>query len=143
MTDIIQETRKYWGNDYNCSRAAARGILDYFDHKELSETIDKALYAFGGGIGEGSICGAVTGALAALSTIMVEKDIDDENKREVFRKFKDIFIEKNDTLYCKEILKNFFLSDGSVDYDHPERRQKCDHAVESAVLIAKELIEKM
>ncbi|MHA1199048.1 MAG: C-GCAxxG-C-C family protein [Candidatus Heimdallarchaeaceae archaeon] len=143
MTDIIEETRKYWGHDYNCARAAARGILDYFEYFELSETIDKALMAFGGGFGERSICGAASGALAGLSTIMVERGIEKEKMGEIFKEFKTSFKEKNYTLYCRDIIEPYMNPDGSVDYDNPGRKEKCDHAVESAVLISKELIEKL
>ncbi len=143
MTNIEQETRKYWGHDYNCARSAARGILDYFGYKDLSETIDKALMAFGGGFGEKSICGGVTGALAGISAIMVEKGIEKEKMGEVFKEFKASFKEKNGTLYCRNIIEPFIQPDGSVDYDHPGRKENCDQAVISAVLISKELIEKL
>jgi C_GCAxxG_C_C family probable redox protein len=143
MTDIIEETRKYWGHDYNCARAAARGILDYFKYPELSETIDKALMAFGGGMGERSICGAASGALAGLSTVMVERGIDKEEMSKVFKEFKLSFKEKNGTLYCRDIIKPFIRSDGTLDYDNPGRKQNCDNAVISAVSIAKYLIEKL
>ncbi len=143
MKNIVDETRKYWENDFNCARAAARGILDYYNYQNLSEILDKALLPFGGGTGERSICGAVTGALAAISTLLVEKNIEDEKKKEVFRAFKDKFMEKNGTLYCREILKDFFLPDGSIDVDHPKRKASCDQAVETASLIAKELIDKL
>lgn len=143
MTDIIESTEKYWENEYNCSRSAARGILDYFEFYELSETIDKALYAFGGGIGERSICGAVTGSLAALSAIMVTKGIDSEKMSEIFKEFKTSFKEKNGTLYCREILEQFISPDGTLDKENPARREKCDQAVLSAVVITKKIIEKL
>ena len=143
MTDILEDLYNYWGNDYNCSRSVARGILDHFKMKKLSKTIDKALYAFGGGMGERSICGAVTGGLVALSVYMVEKGIETEKMGEVFKEFKMKFSEKNNSLRCRELIGSYILEDGSVDKDSTERKEICNNAVESAVLIAKELIEKL
>lgn len=141
MKNIIKETRKYWDNGYNCSQSTARGILDTYGYKKQSKVLGKALIPFGGGIGERSVCGAVTGSLAALSIILVKKNIEDEKKSEMFRKFKDLFIEKNGALYCKEILRDFILPDGTLDKDHPARRPKCDHAIDTAVLIVDDLIK--
>jgi len=76
MSDIIDEAKKYWENNFNCSQAAACGILDFYGYKQQSETMLKALLPFGGGIGERSICGSLTGALAGLSTLLHEKGID-------------------------------------------------------------------
>jgi len=143
MKDIIQSLHQYWDNEYNCARSTARGILDYYGMKKLSKSIDKALLPFGGGIGERSICGGVTGGLAALSAYMVEKGIDSEKMSEIFKEFKTIFEERNGSLRCRELLEPFILEDGTLDKDNPERKKICDQAVESAVLIAKELIEKL
>ena len=143
MSDIINETKKYWEDDFNCSQAAACGILDYYGYEQQSNTLKKALLPFGGGIGERSICGAVTGSLAALSIIMYEKEIDKDTKYDLNKKFKERFIEEVGTLYCKEILQDFIASDGTLDKDNPERRKTCDNSVFKAVTIIKEIIDAL
>ncbi len=143
MTDIIEITKKHWENSDNCARSTAKGILDYFQFFEISKTLDKALMAFGGGMGERSICGAVSGSLTALSTIMVERGIEAEKMSEIFKEFKTRFQEKNGSLYCKNIIEDFIAPDGSIDQENQERKDKCEQAVFSAVLIAKNLIEKL
>ena len=143
MSDIINEAKKYWENDFNCSIAAACGILDFFGYEQQSEIMKKALLPFGGGIGERSICGSLTGALAGLSTMLHEKGIDKDSIYEHTKKLKARFKEEIGSLYCREILQDFSLSDGSIDFDNPERRKACDKTVFQAVIIVKEIIDAL
>ena len=91
MSDIINEAKKYWENNFNCSQAAACGILDYYGFKQQSETMKKALLPFEGGIGERSICGSLTGALAGLSTLLHEKGIERDSMYEYKEKSLNYF----------------------------------------------------
>jgi C_GCAxxG_C_C family probable redox protein len=141
MKDIIKETRKYWDNQINCSRSTASGILDYYNFPNHSDTLFKALIPFGGGIGERSVCGAVTGSLAALSTILFERGFSEEEITEKTKEFKERFKREMGTLYCREILKDFISTDGTLDKDNPERRKLCDKAVDISVKIVKDIIE--
>ena len=143
MSDIIDEAKKYWENNFNCSQAAACGILDFYGYKQQSETMLKALLPFGGGIGERSICGSLTGALAGLSTLLHEKGIDRDTIYESTKKLKVRFKEEIGTLYCREILQDFTFPDGSIDKDNPERRKICDNTVFQAVTIVKEIIDAL
>ena len=143
MSDIVNETKKYWENDFNCSIAVACGILNYYGYKHHSETLKKALLPFGGGMGEKSVCGAVTGALAGLSSVLYEKGLDKDSIYDLTKRFKERFKEEVGTLYCREILNDFFVPDGSVDMENPERRKTCDEAVFQAVTIVKEIIDAL
>lgn len=143
MSDIVNKTKKYWENDFNCSISTACGILDYYGYKHHSETMKKALLPFGGGIGERSVCGAVTGALAGLSSVLHEKGLDKDSIYDLTKKFKERFKEENGTLYCKDIIHDFILSDGSVDTENPARRKACDKATFDAVTIVKEIIDAL
>lgn len=143
MLDIVNETKKYWENDFNCSISTACGILDYYGYKHHSETMKKALLPFGGGIGERSVCGAVTGALAGLSSVLHEKRLDKDSIYDLTKMFKDRFKEEIGTLYCREILFDFISPDGSVDMENPKRRKSCDKAAYEAVAIVKEIIDAL
>ena len=76
MPEIVDEMSKYWDDESNCAQAVASGILDFYNMKDHSELLHKAMVGFGGGMGERSICGAITGGLAALGVIMIDKGID-------------------------------------------------------------------
>ena len=143
MLDIISETKKYWENDFNCSIAAACGILNYYGYKHHSKTMKHALLPFGGGIGERSVCGAVTGALAGLSSVLHEKGLDKDSIYDLTKRFKERFKEEVGTLYCREIIHDFILPDGSVDMENPKRRKSCDKAVYEAVVIVKEIVDAL
>jgi C_GCAxxG_C_C family probable redox protein len=141
MSNIIDEVAEYWNQESNCAQAVACGVLEYYNQNDCLETIHNAMLGFGGGMGERSICGAVTGGLAALGILMSKKDLEKDDKSDIFRKFKDTFIKKFKTLNCGEILVEFILSDGSIDKENPERRLKCTGAVELAASIVKKVLD--
>ncbi|MHA1346314.1 MAG: C-GCAxxG-C-C family protein [Candidatus Heimdallarchaeaceae archaeon] len=143
MSKTINVTFKYWNNESNCAQAVACGVLEHFNHNSCLETINNAMLGFGGGMGERSICGAVTGGLAALGILLSKKDLEKDDKSDIFRKFKDNFNDEFKTLNCGEILAEFILADGSIDFENPERRPKCTGAVELAANIAIRVIDEL
>jgi len=143
MSKTINKTSQYWNNESNCAQAVACGVLEYYNHNECLETIHSAMLGFGGGMGEKSICGAVTGALTALGILMSKKGLEKNDKSDIFRKFKDTFNNKFKTLNCGEILNEFILPDGSIDKENPERRLTCTGAVEFAANIVKEVLDEI
>ena len=139
--DIVEEAFKYWTSNHNCAQAAAGGALDYFGFEEESKTLIKAFLPYGGGIGERTICGSLVGALGALSFLLKENGIANEQIYEKFKKLKEKFSEANGSLRCRELLQDFIDAEGKVDRDNPERKKICDKTVETSVLFVKELIE--
>lgn len=143
MLNIVNEASKYWNQESNCAQAVACGVLEYYNQNDGLETTHNALLGFGGGMGERSICGAVTGGLAALGIIMSKRNLEKEAKFEAFKKFRELFKMEFDTLKCGEILEEFILPDGSIDKDHPNRGMKCTRAVEVAANVAKRVIYEL
>ena len=142
MSNIRNEASKYWNQESNCAQAVACGVLEYYDQIDYLETVHSSLLGFGGGMGERSICGAVTGGLAALGILMSKRDLEKDDKSDIFRKFKDTFNDKFKTLNCGEILSEFILPDGSIDIENPDRRLTCTRAVELATSIVKEVLDE-
>ncbi|MHA1303371.1 MAG: C-GCAxxG-C-C family protein [Candidatus Heimdallarchaeaceae archaeon] len=140
---IIEEALKYWETGINCSRSTSCGALDHYNFKEQSNNQYKALMAFGGGIGEGSICGSITGSICALSLILSEYGLTEEQILAKIQHFKDQFRDKFGTLYCRDILVEFQDKNGEIDMDHPERRLRCTKTVKSAVSIVQSIIESV
>lgn len=143
MPDIINETSKYWENESNCAQAVASGVLEYYKMNEYVNLIHDSMIGFGGGMGERSICGAVTGGLAALGIIMASKEVDKDSRADAFKKFKKLFNSEFDALDCKDIIAEFILPDGSVDKDRPERGVKCTKAVELAAKYVQQVIDEL
>ncbi|MBY9001022.1 MAG: C_GCAxxG_C_C family protein [Candidatus Heimdallarchaeota archaeon] len=143
MSNIINEVSKYWNQESNCAQAVAGGVLEYYNMNECLDIVDNALLGFGGGMGERSICGAVTGGLAALGIIISKKNLEKEERSEVFKKFRELFEMEFDTLKCGEILEEFILPDGSVDFENPQRSMKCTRAVETAAKSVKRVIDEL
>ena len=142
MQTIQEMTLELW-DSLNCARSAACGILLYYGFEQECNTLNKALIPFGGGIGERSICGSVTGALSALSVVFAKKGYKEDKIAEIAKSFKEKFSREFKTLYCREILKEFTFPDGTIDADNPKRKEKCTKTVLHAVTVAKILIDLM
>ena len=73
MAKVVDYLDKYYNNEtnYNCAEAVFSAAMDAWGVEMPPETV-KAMAGFGGGMGCGNICGAVTGGSAALSCKFVE-----------------------------------------------------------------------
>ncbi|MFX0092133.1 MAG: C-GCAxxG-C-C family protein [Candidatus Hodarchaeota archaeon] len=142
MDDISANVLNYWEKKrVNCARSAACGILEFYK-VHGSEILYKALTSFGGGIGEGTVCGGLIGALAAMNLILAGNGLSD---REIVNKsdaLKNLFREKFTTLECRALMDEFRLENGKVDFQNPERRKKCTNAVMTAVKGAQHIIDQ-
>jgi C_GCAxxG_C_C family probable redox protein len=75
LTDISQ--RYYKEGNYNCSETLIRAANEYYNLGLHDEDM-KMMAGFGGGMFIGGTCGGMTGALAALSKLLVEKKAHEE-----------------------------------------------------------------
>lgn len=139
MSDIIQLTLDYWDEQHNCAISTACGTLKYFGEKDVTDFYNSFL-GFGGGMGEGSACGAVVGVLAAMGKILSDHGLSEKQIRYSINDFKVKFIEKHGSINCQNILKEFKSKDG-VDYSNPDRKIKCTGLVKTSVSDAKTIIE--
>ncbi len=144
----IEKTLHYWDNveGSNCARSTACGLLSAYGKEDLIDPLYAAMLPAGGGFGERSICGAVTGTLSGLSIILTEKlgekaEFEEEIKEEIER-WKEKMHKKFKTLICGLLLEDFEDSEGNIDVDQPERRNKCTDVVKTAVTLAQEIIDK-
>lgn len=128
---------------HNCCQAVAMTIGEQHGiDPEISKRMGRA---FGGGMGRlGLVCGAVSGALMAIG-LALESTTDERATRlksnEFAREFVQRFIDRYDTILCKELL--------GADMLTPEGKEKiekeklfdtlCPKLVQSAVEIFQEL----
>jgi C_GCAxxG_C_C family probable redox protein len=107
----------------------AQTTLSVFDGLGLDkETARKITRVFGGGMGTGSICGAVTASYMVMG-LKLPPGPDDPKKNhdwmeQQINRFNKQFIDRNGSLLCKELVK--------APEDHPKI---CPNLVKSAVEI--------
>ncbi|MFW9994909.1 MAG: C-GCAxxG-C-C family (seleno)protein [Candidatus Odinarchaeota archaeon] len=130
-------------NDYNCAQATAYGILSYFDHHFEAETLAKSFVPYGGGVGEGSICGAVLGSLAGLSRILNDKNMIYDDIVKAGTSFKQLVEREFDSYYCKELMKEFSGKEPLTEEMRAKRSQKCSDVIKFCVKTIQSLVENI
>ena len=116
----------YFGNKFHCSQSV---LAAFADEVGLSEEQALKLGAcFGGGMRQGEVCGAVTGALMVLGMLYGQHDKDDLESRMTANKVNDEmmkrFREKNGTYICNDLL--------GCDISTPEGAQ---HAIDNKLFV--------
>lgn len=140
--NIIDKTLEYWENA-NCARTTACVLLSHYGYESLCDPFFKAMLPMGGGFGDGLVCGAVTGTIAAISLILVEKGLTEEEVKEKVAIWKTNFKERFESLNCYDLMNKFLNTNGELDFDKPGRREKCTDAVISGVTLAQQIIDSV
>ena len=104
--DTVKLALKYFSSNYNCSQSVMKSILEK-EGMDFDE-IFHLTAGFGGGFGlEGHVCGAVSGAVAAIGVLNGRKYSDDVKHRKatypIVKKFLQRFIERNETIICNNL----------------------------------------
>lgn len=129
-----------WNGGNNCARATAVGLLQ--SHNDLDHHVFfSAFTSYGGGMGEGSVCGAVSGTIAAVSKLLFEKGLDDRQISEKISLLKKQLKEeyKQDSIDCKIFLKDFTV-DGKINYSAKGRKESCTMLVGRITEIAETIL---
>ena len=127
--DHIEQMKAYKeqeGVHYNCCQSVLLAFLP-----ECGLTLDTAVSVgahFGGGMGRGSACGAVTGALMVLGLAGAEQ--------ETANKFLTQFAQRHEALHCAELLAR------ARPANRTEKRAHCDGLIEDSVRLLEELLPK-
>lgn len=140
-----KKAEEHFKEGYNCAQSVLMTMLDQWNLK--NELVPKIATGFGGGIGRcGSVCGALTGGVMAIS-IMYGTNEPSMKKRlkayEAAQKFYKEFEAQNGSVLCKELI-GFDLSvpgkwDEAVKGD--VFKEKCPIFVRKAVEILLELTQ--
>ncbi|MBR3642562.1 MAG: C_GCAxxG_C_C family protein [Parasporobacterium sp.] len=138
--DHEQEAKRLFMEGYNCAQAV---FCAFCDKTGLDiDTAARLSSSFGGGMGRlREVCGTVSGALMALGAIYgYDAPGDLEAKKKHYRlvqEFAQKFREKNDTIICRELLKNITVTPGAV----PEPRTPEFYARRPCLRLAGEAAE--
>lgn len=145
MSETEQRVRDEFARGYDCSQVVLREFAE-----ELGITGDEAnrvAACFGGGMMEGEVCGAVTGALMVIGLKHGHSRLENimDQKMEMMQKsaqFREKFKEKHGTLICRPLL--------GYDVSRPEELQAaldsgrmmdfCPKLVCDAIEILKEVL---
>lgn len=148
IEERVQQAIRNFNDGFNCAQSV---FLAYSDIFELDmNTAKKVSVSFGGGMGRmREVCGTVS-AMAMLAgfryPVLDEKNREDRTKNyQIVQKMAELFKEKNETIYCRNLLgslKN--ISNSPV----PEMRTKeyyakrpCGRFVEDAARIAGSMLK--
>lgn len=133
MILFVDYVKKYYDKEYNlnCAETIIYAANERYE-LNLDKKALKSMAAFGGGMGIGDVCGAITGSLAVLGIVFVEDRAHESGKikeisAEFFNRFQAIFKEKN----CIELKEKF------ANYE-----ERCSKMVYAAGKILEELIEE-
>jgi C_GCAxxG_C_C family probable redox protein len=113
-----KKAAKHFKKGYNCAQSVLITMLDDWNLK--NELVPKVATGFGGGIGRcGSVCGALTGGVMAISSVygtnepLMKKRL---KAYETAQKFYEQFEAQNGSVLCKELI--------GFDLSVPEQRDK-------------------
>lgn len=145
--DTQKRAMKYFSSEYNCSQSVMKSILE---HKGLDfGGIFHVAAGFGGGVGlQGHICGAVSGAVAALGVINGAKFDDPiRHKEETYKSaslFMKMFSEENGSIICDELTGIRMADKEAHDraIEDGTFRKICPGFVQSAVRILLDLTKE-
>lgn len=118
----------YYRNGFNCAQSVLKACNEELNLTENENELLKAAMGLGTGMFVGETCGAVTGAIMALSLKLGSSEASDrENMRKVFKQikiFETNFKEKNCTMNCKELKTVYKIDCEKVIKDSAEQVKK-------------------
>ncbi|MCY3413898.1 MAG: C_GCAxxG_C_C family protein [Candidatus Heimdallarchaeota archaeon] len=129
--------------DHNCARATGVGLLRIHQDPDADKFFS-VFTSFGGGMGERGLCGAMTGTVGAMSKLLSEKQVNEEQIRDEVNRLKEHMRMKfgEGSIDCKAFLKDYLLDDGSIDSTNSGRRDHCTSIVLEATRFAHEIINQ-
>lgn len=136
LEEKLQQAKELFENQFNCSQSVFTPFAEELGlSKEMALRISSG---FGGGLRNGEVCGAISGAIMALGLKVGYYNNDDLNNKEranqITSYLMDKFYEKYGTVRCKDILG---CADKTMDEWRevkatPEANETCFELIEVA-----------
>ncbi len=97
-----------FGNEenYNCAERMLYGANQVYNLGLTSEAL-KLSSGFGGGMGVGATCGALTGAIMAISSRFVETICRDSDVMDIIKEFLGDYEKEMGYIDCKNLKENY------------------------------------
>lgn len=133
-------TDYFYKGGLNCAETTMKCLIED-GVVDLPEETVRLMSGFGGGMQRGSICGAVTGAVAAIGAKTGRTSVDEDRKpsAKAVRTFLKRFEEEFGTLYCKELQKTYVKEHALKS---PGMYRACTVFVEKAIELTKEILDE-
>lgn len=121
----------YLAQDLNCAEALLAAASERYQ-LGLNEAALRCAAGFGGGMGIGSVCGALTGSVMAMSNLFVrEKAHEGPLMKEVNRRFFELCLQRWGSIHC-EVLKERYFDD----------EHQCSRVVEFCAELLEDVVEE-
>lgn len=134
---------------FHCSQALAAVGQEKLGRG--NDEVIRAMGAFGGGLGgNGEVCGALAGALAAIG-LRYSRALADEKEnpkmwadtQEMVRRFRDEIVNQGGTIDCRDIAGVNWLDRGEVkSFYSGDRVKKCIRIVGETAMVLGEMLER-
>jgi C_GCAxxG_C_C family probable redox protein len=143
--DLGEKASNLFLKGYNCSQSVLLAMSEHWGLE--NDLVPKIATGFGGGIGRcGSVCGALSGGVMALSMRYGTNEPSAEKRLQTYelsRKFFEQFEKRNNGVLCRDLI-GYTLSNPDEQKKAREEnvfQKKCTRYVENAVTILLELTE--
>ena len=143
--DLGEKASNLFLKGYNCSQSVLLAMSEHWGLE--NDLVPKIATGFGGGIGRcGSVCGALSGGVMALSMRYGTNEPSAEKRLQTYelsRKFFEQFEKRNNGVLCRDLI-GYTLSNPDEQKKAREEnvfQKKCVRYVENAVAILLELTE--
>lgn len=145
MDETTNSAEKAFESGFNCAQSVLTSFASQFDIDK--DTLFRISNGFGGGMGrKQEVCGAVSGAIMAISLVFGRGEIDSMDKQQTtYRKVReliDAFTKDFGTIQCKELLSgcNLLSDEGQKEFREKGLKSRCGSYVRRANEIAAELL---
>lgn len=131
---LVETMKKYYDKKYdlNCAECILTAANEEYN-LNLPKKAIKSMAAFGGGMGIGSVCGAITGAIAAIGIMFAEdRGHASPQVKEMTVKFINNFNEKLGSMDCLQLKEKHYEDTDS----------RCIKMMEVAAISLEEIIDK-
>lgn len=134
---------------FHCSQALAAVGQEKLG--KGNDEVIRAMGAFGGGLGgNGEVCGALAGALAAIGLRYSRARADEKENpkmwadaQEMVRRFRDKIVNQGGTIYCRDIAAVNWLDRVEVKtFYSGEKVKNCVRIVGETALVLGEMLER-
>ena len=141
----MNQAESSFRSGFNCAQAVLTSFAELLDTDK--ETLYKISNGFGGGMGrKQEVCGAVSGAIMAISLVHGRGEIDSLEKQETtykkVRELIDAFTKEFGTITCSELLSgcNLLTDEGQKMFREQGLKERCCGFVRRANEITETII---
>lgn len=147
VSRAAEKAKNYFDTGFNCAESSLLAIIEELG--PASECAPRIATGFGAGFGRrGEVCGAISGAIMAISLNFGRTSKEDKATKEkvylLAQEFTKRFEESYESLLCRDLTEcDMMTPEGMKKFEDLKiHKEKCTHFVSKAVEIAGDIIER-